>query len=264
MNKIVVSLVLALGLSQSGMAQGYQNEKLAYLDAEGNPAKEKKAIILKQVVQLDDTVWEINFYLKNGPRLKSYRSKDAIGTLLNGQYVSYNNGRADTIGNYEKGLRTGHWNILTPKGAVVAQQLYEDGQLRWTKDTIQLKHESDSIKALLPKDTSSSFVKVEIESEFPGGAGGWLHFLNKNLRYPDNAVNNNIQGEVVLGFIVDKLGHIPANTVFLYRSVEYSLDHEALRIIFISPDWTAAVQNGRKVKSYKKQPIIFRLEVMGR
>ena len=54
------------------------------------------------------------------------------------------------------------------------------------------------------EDYDKTFTKVEIESEFPGGAAAWLRYLNKNLRYPDDAVNNEIQGTVVVQFIVDK------------------------------------------------------------
>src|ERR1700683_5335637 len=47
------------------------------------------------------------------------------------------------------------------------------------------------------EDYDKTFTKVEIESDFPGGAAAWLRYLNKNLRYPDDAGNNEIQGTLV-------------------------------------------------------------------
>jgi protein TonB len=49
--------------------------------------------------------------------------------------------------------------------------------------------------------------------------------------------------------------------LWLFHSVEYHLDREALRIFRLSPDWIPAVQDGHPVKSYKKQPIVFKMEV---
>lgn len=243
----------------SGHAQAYRGEKLAYLDATGNPAKEKKAVLLQQTIQFNDTLWEFNFYRMHGPRLKSFRCRDAQGNIFNGRFISYSSfGRADTIGEYSNGKRTGQWNIFSSQGRLTARQQYMDGELIWTKDTVQLQHDRDSVKASR-KDTVkiSGITKIEVESEFPGGASGWLQYLNKHLRYPDNALNYRIQGQVVIGFIVDTEGHIPESSVYVDKSVEYSLDEEALRMILNSPAWTPASRNGRLVKSYKKQPINF-------
>jgi periplasmic protein TonB len=261
MKRTTLILIAVLAMSQLCRAQAYKNEKLIYLDASGKRTKEKSAVVLEQVVKLDDTLWEINLYQAGGPRLRTMRCGDPDGNTLNGQSVYYNaTGERDTIGSYFRNKRVGHWTVYTPKGRVLTQQLYEDGQLVWTRDTLQLQHESDSLNAMHKTDSSRTFTKVEIESSFPGGVAGWGKYLQKNLRYPDFAVKNKIQGQVIVGFVVDKEGHIPFNDVWVDRSVEYSVDQEALRIVFTSPEWIPAVQNGRKVKSYKKQPVVFKLQ----
>jgi protein TonB len=109
------------------------------------------------------------------------------------------------------------------------------------------------------EDYDKTFTKVEIESEFPGGAAAWLRYLNKNLRYPDDAVNNEIQGTVVVQFIVDKEGNV-SDVNAISGPDNGGLRDEAVRVIKKSGKWTPAVQNGRQVKSYKKQPIVFKLE----
>src|SRR5579859_6783561 len=109
------------------------------------------------------------------------------------------------------------------------------------------------------EDYDKTFTKVEIESDFPGGAGAWLRYLNKNLRYPDDAVINEIQGTVVVQFIVDKEGNV-SDVQAISGPENGGLREEAVRVIKKSGKWTPAVQNGRQVKSYKKQPIVFKLE----
>ncbi|MEO6963445.1 MAG: TonB family protein [Puia sp.] len=111
-----------------------------------------------------------------------------------------------------------------------------------------------------PKDNTDydkTFTKVEIESTYPGGMAAWQRYLQKNLQYPDDAASNEIQGQVVVQFIVDKEG-VVSNVEAVSGPNE--LRDEAIRVIKRSGAWTPAIQNGRKVKSYKKQPIVFRLE----
>jgi periplasmic protein TonB len=111
-----------------------------------------------------------------------------------------------------------------------------------------------------PKDNTDydkTFTKVEIESDYPGGTAAWQRYLQKNLVYPEEAQNNEIQGQVVVKFIVDKEGKVSEVEAI---SGPNELRDEAMRVIRKSGSWTPAVQNGRKVKSYKSQPINFRLE----
>jgi protein TonB len=110
------------------------------------------------------------------------------------------------------------------------------------------------------EDWDKTFTKVEIESEYPGGAAAWQRYLNRNLRYPQEAIDNEVQGAVVVQFIVDKEGNVSDVEAI---SGPQELRPEAVRVIKKSGKWTPAVQNGRQVKSYKKQPIVFRLESEG-
>ncbi len=103
------------------------------------------------------------------------------------------------------------------------------------------------------------FTKVEIESSYPGGSSAWMRYLNKTFRYPQEAQENEIQGTVVVQFIVDKDGNV-SDVEAVSGPTNGGLRDEAIRVIKKSGKWEPAVQNGRKVKSYKKQPITFKLE----
>ena len=104
---------------------------------------------------------------------------------------------------------------------------------------------------------SDSTIKVEIESEFPGGVRGWNSFLSSTLVYPKKAIKKNIQGQVVARFIVEKDGSLSDIEII---SGPKELWPAVLDVLKESPNWKPAIQNGKKVKSYKVQPFNFRLE----
>lgn len=113
-------------------------------------------------------------------------------------------------------------------------------------------------RAAATEDYDKTFMKVEIESEYPGGRAAWQRFLNKNLRFPDAALNEQIQGTVLVQFIVDKDGNV-SDVRAISGPDEGGLREEAIHVIEKSGKWNPGVQNGRQVKSYKNQPIIFML-----
>ncbi len=108
------------------------------------------------------------------------------------------------------------------------------------------------------KQNDPVFTKVEHPAVYPGGQEAWLVYLNKNLHYPDSAVDQEKQGEVIVQFIVNKDGTL--SNIKVIQKVIKSLDDEALRMVTNSGKWQPAVQNGHVVRAYVNQPIRFRLE----
>jgi protein TonB len=101
----------------------------------------------------------------------------------------------------------------------------------------------------------SLFIDVQIQSEYPGGMAAWRRFLMKTLgNYPQDALDNRIQGTVTVQFIVDKEGKV--SDVQAVSGPE-ELRPYACKAIMKSGKWTPAIQNGMHVKSYKRQPITF-------
>jgi len=256
MKRLLVPFALVCYIS--AFAQPYQSENLTYLNSDGAPTKEKKAVMVRQVVQLNDTLWETNLYRMDGPRLSSLRSRGADGTVLNGAYVTYRaDGWADTLGLFRNGKRDGRWTVFAGKPTVFELQ-YEEGLLVWKKDSMQLKREQDSVNAANPAD---SITKVDVQADYPGGTRAWLRYLNHTMRYPDEAVNKNLMGTVGIAILIEKDGSIPPTSLWVQRSVVISLDKEAMRVICLSGNWVPAVHAGRNVKAETLQPIGFRLEV---
>ena len=92
---------------------------------------------------------------------------------------------------------------------------------------------------------------------FPGGISGLMTYLNQNIRYPAEAQEICVQGRVVVRFVVEKDGHISDVTVL--RSVEPSLDKEAVRVVKNMPRWTPGKQGGKPVRVRFTVPVSFRL-----
>jgi protein TonB len=111
-----------------------------------------------------------------------------------------------------------------------------------------------------PKDETNydqTFTKVEVEASFPGGEGQWRKFLERNLNASAPVDNGAPPGSytVQVQFIVDKEGKV--SEVKALSSHGYGMEEEAVRVIKRGPNWTPAIQNGRQVKAYRKQPITF-------
>ena len=108
-----------------------------------------------------------------------------------------------------------------------------------------------------PVNSNSVYDVVEQMPSFPGGISGLMTYLNQNTRYPAVAQENCVQGRVVVSFVVGKDGHISDVTVL--RSVDPSLDKEAVRVIRNMPRWTPGKQGGEPVKVRFTVPVSFRL-----
>jgi periplasmic protein TonB len=110
------------------------------------------------------------------------------------------------------------------------------------------------------EDDNKIFEKVEVDAKFPGGDGKWKQYLEKNLNASAPVDGGAAEGTytVVIQFIVDKEGVISAVTALTDHG--YGMEQEAMRVIKKGPNWTPAVQNGRSVKAYRKQPITFQVQ----
>jgi protein TonB len=107
-------------------------------------------------------------------------------------------------------------------------------------------------------DDDTRFIPIEKEAEFPGGMLAWGRFLNRNLRVPDEAVNQGVIGTVVVQFVVDVDGSV-SDVTAVSGPEEGGLREEAVRVIKKSGKWVPALQNGRSVKAYRRQPVVFKL-----
>lgn len=102
------------------------------------------------------------------------------------------------------------------------------------------------------------FVAVEQPAEFPGGMAALMKWLGQNIRYPEAAQQNDIQGKVIVKFVVEKDGSIGSATVL--KGVDKDLDREAIRVVKKMPKWQPGKNNGVTVRSYFNLPVTFKLQ----
>lgn len=102
------------------------------------------------------------------------------------------------------------------------------------------------------------FVVVEQNPEFPGGEEARMKFVRENIKYPKIAAEKGIQGNVFVGFIVEKDGSI--TNIKIVRGKDPSLDEEALRVTKLMPKWKPAMQRGKPVRCILTMPITFKLD----
>lgn len=86
-----------------------------------------------------------------------------------------------------------------------------------------------------------------------GGNAAWAKFLQKNLRYPDTEM----QGRVIISFIIEKDGHL--TDLKVVKGVVTELDREAMRVLKLAPAWKPGLQNGQPVRVKYTIPIIFQI-----
>ena len=102
---------------------------------------------------------------------------------------------------------------------------------------------------------------MEQMPEFPGGQAALLKFINENLRYPATAIENGIQGRVVVQFVVKKDGSVYDN-IMIVRGVDPALDQEAIRICKTLPKFIPGKRrdNGEPINAWVTLPITFKLD----
>ena len=110
-----------------------------------------------------------------------------------------------------------------------------------------------------PKEEETKvFDVVEVMPSFPGGQAALFEWLSKNIKYPVVAEENGVQGRVIVTFVVERNGSI--TDVQVVKSVDPSLDKEAVRVVKAMPHWIPGKQNGSAVRVKFTVPVTFRLQ----
>ena len=110
-----------------------------------------------------------------------------------------------------------------------------------------------------PKEVKEEvFRSVEQMPQFPGGEDALRKYLASHVNYPPMAAENNVQGKVVVQFVVEKDGKV--GEVKVVRSVDKDLDREAVRVCKSLPKFTPGRQNGQAVSVWYTLPVTFKLQ----
>lgn len=137
-----------------------------------------------------------------------------------------------------------------------------DGNYEAPEEQSLVQSATKEISVVSDNDVSGKedriFEVVEQPAQFPGGQSGLSTWLAQNLRYPEQAMDNDIEGKVIVKFTVEKDGTI-TNPV-IARGVDKDLDKEAIRIVKKMPKWVPGRNNGVPVRSKFTLPVAFKLQ----
>ena len=141
----------------------------------------------------------------------------------------------------------------TARGVVTQEGSDDADKFKAVQEQVVVKEPEPEVK-----HKEEIFVAVEQQAEFPGGQAALMKWLSQNVRYPETAQQNDVQGRVIVKFVVEKDGSIGTATIL--KGVDKDLDREALRVVKKMPKWQPGKNNGVAVRSYFNLPVVFKLQ----
>lgn len=229
------------------------------------------AWLLKREVRLNLEFLADRKVMEAGFATKSYQYH-LLGLAYNHKYGLSNNFNFSHLKqriimmNKKKSNAVGH--IKYALFVLPAFALLVAGNISCSQDASQTEDAKEEVVAPVspeakeaPADSTAKeevFMVAEQMPEFPGGMKELLKFLQDNLKYPENAMKNNVQGRVIVQFVVEKDGTLTEFKVA--RSVDPDLDAEALRVLQTMPKWKPGMQRGKIVRVKFTVPVSFKLQ----
>lgn len=229
------------------------------------------AWLLKREVRLNLEFLADRKVMEAGFATKSYQYH-LLGLAYNHKYGLSNNFNFSHLKqriimmNKKKSNAAGH--IKYALFVLPAFALLVAGNISCSQDASQTEDAKEEVVAPVspeakeaPADSTAKeevFMVAEQMPEFPGGMKEMLKFLQENVKYPVNAIKNNVQGRVIVQFVVEKDGTLTEFKVA--RSVDPDLDAEALRVLQTMPKWKPGMQKGQVVRVKFTVPVSFKLQ----
>lgn len=113
-------------------------------------------------------------------------------------------------------------------------------------------------KTVVSQSNQSVYDVAEQMPEFPGGMQAMIEFLQTNIKYPKDAINQKVGGRVMVMFVVETDGSL--SNVRVARKVFPSLDAEAVRVVKAMPKWKPGKDKGRLVRVNYTLPVAFSIK----
>ncbi len=122
-----------------------------------------------------------------------------------------------------------------------------------TPKTVEIPGENNT-----GEDAIYNFVSLENPPQYNGGMEKFYAFIGTNIKYPEEAVKNKIQGNVLMSFTVEKNGTL--SDIKVDRKLGYGTDEEAVRVLKLSEKWIPGLIDGKEVRVKYSIPVKFSLK----
>ena len=120
------------------------------------------------------------------------------------------------------------------------------------------EHLFEQLLDIATSEEDTVYQTVEEMPEFPGGAEAMMKSIAGNIKYPEAAIDKNIEGRVFVSFVIEKDGSV--SNVKVLRGIGGGCDEEAVRVIKGMPKWKPGIQEGKPVRVSYMMPINFKLD----
>jgi TonB family protein len=105
-------------------------------------------------------------------------------------------------------------------------------------------------------DKEGVYNRADVMPSFPGGEKALVKFMEDNIQYPQEAIDEGVEGQVQLQFAVDEAGKVYSPTL-VSNKIGYGLEDEAMRVVKKMPKWNPGNIKGKNVKTRFTLPISF-------
>ncbi len=171
-------------------------------------------------------------------------------------------GKTDEYGNIRLDKAKIHEIVIIKNG-----YLKRSYNISKVKANLEISIEIDPSKQLAPVETKEEIIRdssnqiynfADQQAYFKDNQKGLMTYIQKNMEYPQYAIDHNIKGKVYLKFVVEADGRV--TDVKVIRGASPCLDREAMRVISEMPNWVPGQMGGVNVASYFQLPLNFALE----
>ncbi len=242
--KTLKLLIVAIFIFTGGRAQQIIN--IVLVDANGAITEDLMQTASFIVVKgFPHGIFQRLDYRMHAPIQKLRTYSDSLLEVLDGDFFEYApNGSLYLKGFYTNNQKDQTWYYYNDTGKVVLKHRYSNGNFleAINPDTVKTEPHSDKLRP------------GEKEAAFKGGDNAWARYIvtNLNAMVTEKSLRG---GKVMVNFSIDTTGK-PDN-FYISKSTEFILDEEALRVVVASPNWQPAIQDGKHVRAYRRQPITF-------
>jgi TonB family protein len=261
-----------LGLFLSNVAVSQEIDTIFY-NVDWQKTKNRDSFKFYRLAKLNlnpDTSYLVKDYYLSGQLQMQGQVKSLETDGRFGHFEYYDkNGNKESEGEYLKDKRHGQWKFYDSLKFLYKTEEYRngdlDGLLKMYYSNGKLKrkevYKADGFLRGECYDTTGEeieFFQYEIMPEYPGGDDALMTYLQKKIKYPKNALKKEIEGIVMVRFVITPNGEV--TDVKITKTVSPEIDEEALRVVRAMPKWKPGLQDNIPVPVFFDVPINFSLK----
>lgn len=135
----------------------------------------------------------------------------------------------------------------------------DTGMVKKKTGKASIKMAGAEANAKVEKDKMGYYISTEVLPSYNGGQAALETYITNNIEYPQDAIDNNVEGTVNVQFVVDEKGMV-SNVKTIGDKLGSGLEEEAIKVVSAMPVWSPGQVKGKNVKTWRTLPITYKLE----